>query len=188
MNSLGQAYTSYPSKIEDLTYDSNGLLTKVKERDIQNKIVKDGLSNYTKYLYDNSKRCIEEYRFHYNYDKQPISTYDTKTIYKNINSQSITKHDGKPWMKIESTYNDVQKLIKQIDYSLPDNNVKLEQFFEYNNDSQISKYTRKTNSYFTECADRGNFTETYFYNDSKLIDRIIHKFDSVTCIMIFNYK
>ncbi len=179
-------YDLYSPTIVDFTYNQVGQLIKTKERDYNGNILADSLSNYTKYGYDSTRRLINEYRYA-NYGGN-IDIYNKTIKYTNQNeSISITRNNGKNWLKTIFKYDNKKRLISRIDYDYPDNKIVSELYYKFENDKLIRQIS-KTGTGVTECPDNNDFTEDYIYNNFGLLKRIIHKFDNITCEMTITYE
>jgi len=172
--------------IVDFDHNQSGQILKIKERDYSGNILADSLSNYTKYSYDVKGRLINEYRFA-NFSNQNSAYNMTLRYTSPYESIGITKNNGKDWLKTVSKFDNKNRLLSQIDYNYPDSKMVWGIFYKYDDDKLINQI-RKDGIGVTECPDNNEFTEEYLYNNIGLLEKVIHKFNSVTCEMIIKYE
>ncbi len=176
----------YTDEIVDFTYNQRKKLIKEKERGFDGAIIPDSQSSYSKYEYDVKDRLIKRYR--YSNLSGEIYIYDETIEYPKQNeSIGIVKYNGNNWLMTNSMFNDKSQLIGQTDYDYPDNNVMWKSSYTYI-DNKLIGQVMKNGTGSTQCANNNNFTESYSYNQLGLLEKIIHKYDKVTCEMKINYE
>lgn len=190
LDSLGNIPKDYDlPETTDYTY-TNGLLTKTKKRDFDQKIQPDEKSIYQQYEYDSRSRVkkVHSYSYYDNGSKPFIFTSFIK--YNDTTNISISKtYDNKKLFTTKKINLDKSgRIISSYFYDKVNKLLQQEKYF-YNDYGQLIKASTKSfPGMGTECPDGGNFTNMYSYNKFGLLDSIRHQYKTTECTMRFIYK
>jgi hypothetical protein len=188
LDSLGVPDENFLVETKDYYYTGN-YLSKIKQRDDKQNTVPDDKSGYEAFDYDNKGRVIKAtYYTYYDWTK-PMNFYRA-TSYNDSLNRSVTKtFDNKRLFTTENVLFDKYKnptLSRLLDKS---NKLLRENQYTYDNNNRLIKHTQKSYPGMgTECPDGGNFINIYSYNSSGLLDKIQHKFKTIQCLLIFDWR
>ncbi len=185
----GEPSRKFPPKIIDFTYDTKGRLIIIKERDYYGKILPDETSTFTKYEYDSKDKVVKEVRQYY-YEGSKPSLYTTS--FKNIDNLTSTYKtfiDGKLFITGTYKYNINGDILEKRTFVGGKQKDANEEFWQYDSQKRLIVLESKSGGSFgSECPDGGTYKDAYHYKDSGLVEKIIHTYKGMTCIIKFDYK
>ena len=181
-----------PPEITDYYYGANNQLIKIKERDYLGNIKDDSISHYTLFEYDKNDKISRVLRHNYweGSKDSKHSYFDERISFlTDFYSKSETYNDNKLWLKTETKYNEFGRKIFEEDFNVMLNSLAFTSNYLYDDNHKLILYkVQSGNGAGTECEDGGNFQETYSYNALGLLEKILHQYDNVNCVMKIEYK
>lgn len=182
----------FSSKITDFSYDEKNRMVKSKERDEDGKVIDDSRANFTKYVYDAQGRVIKETSQYYFYVNAPeTSQYITTFVYKDNEfiSEAKTYKNNNLFLTSQISYNKSWKPLSEDDFNNLTNEVASQTTYKYDSLDRLIEYiTKAGKGSASECPDGGTYMEKYIFDKEGLIEKIIHAYDNIKCIMTIEYR